>query len=119
MILSKSCIDPFFMMQTPESHTGKASKSQSNITASEQFDKVVRKRICGDASSHDDSPVPNSQETNPNPKTQDQTVQLLMESLRSYDFQPESDNDPTDHVKAQKHQVHCCLVTETQKLIHH
>ncbi|KFK42747.1 hypothetical protein AALP_AA1G034300 [Arabis alpina] len=88
--------------RTPESHTGKAVKSVSAITASEHVDKVVRKWICGDSSSRDGSSVPNSQESNLNLKTQDRTVQLLMESLRSYDFQPESD---TDHVKVQKHQL--------------
>ncbi|CAH2038980.1 unnamed protein product [Thlaspi arvense] len=79
---------------TPESHTGQAAKS---------LDKTARRRICGDSLTHDDSSPPNSQEGNPNFKTQDSTVQL--ESLRSYDFQPESDSDPSDHVKAQKHQL--------------
>ncbi|ESQ36529.1 hypothetical protein EUTSA_v10006912mg [Eutrema salsugineum] len=90
---------------TPESHTGPAAKSLSDITVSEKPDKAARRRICGDSLSHDDSPLPKSQESNPNPKTQDLTERLLMESLRSYDFQPESDNDPTDHIKAEKRQL--------------
>ncbi|CAA7050302.1 unnamed protein product [Microthlaspi erraticum] len=79
---------------TPESRTGQAVKSTSDTTA---LDKAARKRIFGD----DDSPRPNSQENDPNHKPQDQSVRLFMESLRSSDFRPESDND---HVKAQKHQ---------------
>lgn len=80
----------------------------SDITASEHLDKSARKRICGDSFGHGDSLLPNSQESNPNLKTQDRTVQLLMESLRSYDFHPESDSD---HIKALKHQVHSRLAS--------
>lgn len=64
-------------------------------------DITARKQIFGDSFNHDDS-----QESDPNHKPQDQSVRLLMESLRSSDFRPESDNG---HVKAQKHQVHSRL----------
>ncbi|CAL9213636.1 unnamed protein product [Arabidopsis halleri] len=73
---------------TPESYTGQAAKNLRDITASEQPANAARKRICGDSF---------IQETNPDPKTQDQTLLRLMESLRS--------DDPTDYVKAQKHQL--------------
>lgn len=79
------------MMQTPESRTGQGAKTLRYIPASEQ---PTRKRICGDSSSH---------ESNPNPKTQDRILLQLMESLRS--------DDPTDHVKAEKHQVHSRLAS--------
>ncbi|KAG2242919.1 hypothetical protein Bca52824_095237 [Brassica carinata] len=82
---------------TPESHIGPAAKGVSDISASGQLDnKAARRRICGD---HDDSPLSMLQESPPN---QDLSVRLMTESLRSYDFHPESDND---HLKSHKHQL--------------
>lgn len=98
------CIDLlfYFLLQTPESHIGQAAKGVSYISASGQLNKAARRRICGD---HHDSPLPLlSQESTPNPNNaQDLTLPLLTESLRSYDFYPDADND---HAKSHKHQVH-------------
>lgn len=88
------CIDPFFLLQTPESHKKQAANSLSDTTATEQPCNAARKRICGDSLSH---------ESNPNPKTQDRTLLKFMESLRS--------DDPIDYVKVQKHQVHSRLAS--------
>ncbi|KAJ4878807.1 BRCA1-associated RING domain protein 1 [Raphanus sativus] len=86
---------------TPESHIGQAAKGVSDISASGQLNKAARRRICGD---HHDSPLPLlSQESTPNPNNaQDLTLPLLTESLRSYDFYPDADND---HAKSHKHQL--------------
>lgn len=83
-----------FLLQTPESYTGQTANNVRDISASEQPANAARKRICGDSF---------IQESNPNPKTQDQTLLRLMESLRS--------DDPTDYVKSQKHQVHSRLAS--------
>ncbi|CAN7097093.1 unnamed protein product [Brassica rapa subsp. narinosa] len=70
---------------TPESQKGPAAKCMSGITASEQFCNAARKRICVESFSRDDSMLPKSKDSTPNPITQDQTVNLLMENLQSCD----------------------------------
>ncbi|CDY32524.1 BnaA09g50720D [Brassica napus] len=70
---------------TPESQKGPAAKCMSGITASEQFCNAARKRICVESFSRDDSMLPKSKDSTPNPITQDQTVNLLMENVQSCD----------------------------------
>ncbi|KAG2260390.1 hypothetical protein Bca52824_079684 [Brassica carinata] len=69
---------------TPGSQKGPAAKCMSGVTASEQFCNAARKRICVESFSRDDSMLPKSKDTTPNPITQDQTAHLLMENLQSY-----------------------------------
>lgn len=92
------CNDYIFLLQTPESQKGPAAKCMSGITASEQFCNAARKRICVESFSRDDSMLPKSKDSTPNPITQDQTVNLLMENLQS-----------CDNGKAQIHQVQSLL----------
>nr|VDC64531.1 unnamed protein product [Brassica rapa] len=79
------CNDYIFLLQTPESQKGPAAKCMSGITASEQFCNAARKRICVESFSRDDSMLPKSKDSTPNPITQDQTVNLLMENVQSCD----------------------------------
>lgn len=75
------CIDFIFLLQTPESQKGLAVKCLSDITASEQFCNAAKKQIFVDPFSHDDSTLPKSKESTPNPLMKG----LLTQSWKSTD----------------------------------
>lgn len=66
---------------------------------SEMTDKDVSKLNRGsDSSSHEGSPLPTSEDSNPRPKHQDWTAEQLRNHLPLYEF--ESENDAGNHVRA-------------------
>ncbi|KAF3495303.1 hypothetical protein DY000_02058271 [Brassica cretica] len=59
--------------------------SEDSEMIDKDFCNAARKRICVESFSRDDSMLPKSKDSTPNPITQDQTAHLLMENLQSCD----------------------------------